>query len=189
MCNFYESLDFSKKENHIFDETENFIVIPSVGALVSGWLMVVPKKEFLSSLEYPDGIHQEYHYILNKTLSNIYKQYGTWTVFENGSVKHASIGCGVNYAHTHVLPLKFDLIKVVDKNLDNYSTIFKTNKPFIYIKNMISEKFYFVEDKESQFIRKLIARELHIEKEYDYSTYPFYINIDSTISALSHSFL
>ena len=188
MYNFYESLDFSKEENHILDETDNFIVIPSIGSLVPGWLMVVPKRFYINSLSYPRDVYQEYVYILEKTRKIIFKKYATWTIFENGSVKKASIGCGVNYAHTHILPLEFNLIATVDENIGSYSSEHTSYHPFVYVKNMYSEKYFFVEDKESQFIRKIIAHNLQIDDKYDYSTYPFYENIDTTIKSLSHSF-
>lgn len=37
-------MDKSRFENTIIDESDSFIVLPSVGALVDGYLMIVSKK-------------------------------------------------------------------------------------------------------------------------------------------------
>ena len=40
-------------------ESPNFVVLPSLGALVEGWLLLVPKKHFICMGELPDSVANE----------------------------------------------------------------------------------------------------------------------------------
>jgi diadenosine tetraphosphate (Ap4A) HIT family hydrolase len=181
MCNFYESLDFSRIENHIFCETKNFIVIPSIGSLIEGWLMIVSKLSYGNSLQFPINIFKEYLSLLTDVRCKIEKVYGTWSIFENGASKNAAIGCGVHHAHTHIVPLPFNIHNKIEENIGSYFEDGNSESSFIYAENSFNKKYYFVNNKESQFIRKLIANELNIPDLFDYKQYPMLQNISSTI--------
>ena len=45
------NIDKSRPENTIIEESDNFIVLPTIGALVDGYLMIVSKKHINSMSE------------------------------------------------------------------------------------------------------------------------------------------
>lgn len=188
MCSFYESLDFSRVENHIFCETKNFIVIPSVGSLIEGWLLVVSKSSYENSLQFTGDLLNEYRELTSVVCKKVEETYGTWTIFENGASKNAAMGCGVHHAHTHIVPLPFDLHDIIEKNIGPYLEEAHDDSSFIYAENTIKKKYYFVENKESQFVRKLIAQELKIPSLFDYRQHPMLQNVSSTIQNMNTAF-
>ena len=96
-------------------ETEHFAVIPSLGSIVEGWLLIIPKEHYLSygyieSQALLDELKKLIDYV-----GGIVKQvYGDYVIFENGAYcSNKLVGCGVDYAHIHIVPIKIDLIKYV----------------------------------------------------------------------------
>ena len=60
------NLDFDKIENTIIYETENFFVIPTVGALVDGYVLIVTKEHMNSLAELNDEQKREYQELVIK---------------------------------------------------------------------------------------------------------------------------
>ena len=53
------NIDKSKLENTIIDESDNFVVLPTIGALVDGYLMIISKKHInsMSELEEKERVY------------------------------------------------------------------------------------------------------------------------------------
>ena len=64
-CVFCE-IDKSKKYNTIIEETDNFLIMPAIGSLVDGYLLIVYKRHLYSISKIPDEIKEEYVGIINK---------------------------------------------------------------------------------------------------------------------------
>jgi ATP adenylyltransferase len=91
-------------------ETENFVVIPSLGSLVPGWVLVVPRRHFLCMGALPQDLVAEMDSIKVRAVSTVSAEYGSVCVFEHGpSGANHQVGCGVDHAHTHIVPVDFDL--------------------------------------------------------------------------------
>ena len=45
------NIDKSKLENTIIDESDSFVVLPTIGALVDGYLMIISKRHINSMAE------------------------------------------------------------------------------------------------------------------------------------------
>lgn len=91
--------------------SEHFIVLPSLGALVPGWVLVVPRRPILNlgalnEIERAD-LDALVHYLRN-VLSSVTNDVFE---FEHGPQdRDSSVGCGVDQAHLHLVPLPFDLL-------------------------------------------------------------------------------
>ena len=73
--------------NQILFETDNFTVKPSLGSFVEGWLLIVPKKHYISlgSMDDPT-LFKELNSLINKIGEIVQKEYGDYVIFENGSL-------------------------------------------------------------------------------------------------------
>lgn len=60
------NIDNSRIENTIIDEIDNFVVLPTIGALVDGYLMIVSKKHINSMSELKENEKIEYELLLKK---------------------------------------------------------------------------------------------------------------------------
>jgi ATP adenylyltransferase len=92
-------------------ESQSFVAVPSVGALVEGWFLVVPRTRVLSFAEIPNSQISELQEFLQEIASVVESAYGPVSLFEHGpSMRGSTIGCGVDYAHLHLVPVSCDLI-------------------------------------------------------------------------------
>lgn len=99
---------------HLWDtpifESESFVVLPTVGALVEGWLLVVPKMPSLCFAHLQTSAFSELESFLSDIVPIVESNYGPVSMFEHGPAATASpVGCGVDHAHLHLVPTKCDL--------------------------------------------------------------------------------
>lgn len=77
VCSFCD-MDKTKIENTILDETKYFFVIPSLGALTEGYILVISKRHINSMSELTIEEMNEYESLIKKyrnIFKNIYKKY------------------------------------------------------------------------------------------------------------------
>src|SRR3954463_3923790 len=88
-------------------ETDNFAVIPSLGALIEGWVLLVPKLHCVSLGALPDTLRDEADSLERVMRMTLRAQYHHPIVsFEHGpSASLHGTGCGVDHAHLHLVPL------------------------------------------------------------------------------------
>jgi ATP adenylyltransferase len=168
--------------NEVLFESEHFIVIPSLGSLVEGWLLIVPKQHYLSVSEITDyKLLEELTLLTSKVKVKLTSEYGTVVMFEHGAKKIASsVGCGVDYAHLHLVPIKFDLLKGLKKFYNiNYSwqeisgineiNKFTEHSEYLFFSDLDNNSFITTNsDIPSQIFRKVIASYLDIPHKYDW---------------------
>src|ERR1700721_2859884 len=92
-------------------ETEHFKVIPSLGSLVEGWVMIVPKEFYISFGAIANSaIYNELDDLIQNLGQVIKMEFGDFVIFEHGPVVRKSlIGCSVDYAHLHFVPARVNL--------------------------------------------------------------------------------
>ena len=92
-------------------ESRAFVALPTVGALVEGWLLVVPRIPALSFARLSPAQLSELGGFLDEIVPAIESAYGPVSVFEHGpAITNSSVGCGVDYAHLHLVPTRCDLL-------------------------------------------------------------------------------
>ena len=92
-------------------ESDSFVALPTVGAFVEGWLLVVPRAYVLSYGQMSNGLWSEAEQFLAEVAGHVESQYGPVALFEHGpGRKESPIGCGVDYAHFHIVPTQNDLL-------------------------------------------------------------------------------
>ena len=183
-CTFC-NLDFSKIENTIIYETENFRVIPSVGALVDGYILIVAKAHINSLSELNQAQKKEYEELVNK-LSIIFKEiYGKRPVlFEHGTpnLKNSMSANSIIHAHSHIVNFEFKNEKeIINKYnfvpIESFDDV--VNENYIYYQNNNRGKFVSYQfDSVSQLMRILVANEIDKKDEYNWREHDFKENIE-----------
>lgn len=91
--------------NRILLDSNEFAVMPSLGQLVEGYLLVLPIKHFKALGDLPDPLFEELATISERVGKIIKVQYGPYVLFEHGTRSEGVGGCGIYHAHLHATPL------------------------------------------------------------------------------------
>lgn len=187
------NIDFEKEENTIIYENSNFYILPTVGSLVDGYLLIVSKRHINSMSELNDNEKKDYIDLINKYKEIFYSIYGiNPIIFEHGTPNpHNKMRANsVFHAHTHIVNYNFLDNESIIKSL-NFESVkdacdIANNKNYIFYmdnsgKCYVSYNF----PSESQLMRKLMAKELGIDDKFDWRNNKFMNNITSTIKKMN----
>jgi diadenosine tetraphosphate (Ap4A) HIT family hydrolase len=81
------------------------MVVPSLGQLVEGHLLIIPKQHGCALADLPPDALGELVRLKTTLVKAIRSHYGTCVLFEHGARTETSGGCGISHAHLHVVPL------------------------------------------------------------------------------------
>ena len=184
-------------------ETENFVVVPSLGALVEGWLLIVTKKHYLCMGSIPPALDNELREITAITANILQETYHAPTLFEHGPCRSGSgIGCGIDHAHMHLVPLRFDLEELSGAELSlmgqswqpahgfsKLRQLYDSEKPYVCLREPGRELLFSTpSDLPCQFFRRVIAEAQGRPGRFDYHKYPFESNVTATLRRTKHHF-
>ena len=172
-------------------ETDGFVVTPSLGALVEGWLLVLPREHVVNTSRIAANLRQEFTAIVDRTVAIVADEFGPVTLFEHGpSYDGSRLGCGVDHAHLHVVPLSFNLENVVLSKPDGPEWVARAchiaelpaqSKDYLALSSSGQRTLLAHPDVElSQFFRRRIAETLGRPAQYDYRSYPFLESVAAT---------
>lgn len=179
-------------------ENENFVTIPSLGSIVPGWLMVIPRRHFLNMLEVDDrpGLAE----IITKTKQVLEATFGAATVFEHGAAtEHSAIGCGVDHAHLHIVSLPFSLGEAISGYQDLRYEWQSVPNPYLALDVPVTIDYLFYQEfgrpsyislpnrPISQYFRRVIASKVGQLGEFDYRKHSFESNVRATIGQIKGS--
>ncbi len=181
-------------------ESANFVVIPSLGSLIEGWLMIVPKKHYLAMGALSPYLVTEMDELKQEVIDRLIPLYGDVCCFEHGpcSANHR-VGCGVDHAHLHVVPIKLDLVEAASlflpagtkwerASFESCQRAFECRKDYLYVEQPIGIGRIAVHDNfGSQTFRKAIASQIGFKSEYNWREYPREEVIDQTIKSLANT--
>lgn len=183
------TLDTTKRENTILEETIYFYVIPAVGSLVVGYVLILSKRHIYSMAELNNEEQKEYESLIEKyrnIFKSIYKKYPI--VFEHGSsnIKNKTKANSIDHAHTHIINYQYKNERKMIKNLNFYSI-----KDFSQLTTDQNYILYINPNKEmymtnhfppiSQLMRLIVAKELNIENQYEWQKSRFDEKTEQTI--------
>jgi len=185
----------------VLHDSGNFLIVPTKGALVPGWLLVVAKRHALCVGALSGSELDELTSCLATARGLVQENFGASTIFEHGpSQAGTSLGCGIDHMHLHVAPLKFSLRKAVNNSfpqikwqplLDISATrpLFESQTGYGLVKEPTEEKIYWCSPPAgvTQIFRRAIAAEIGIPDEFDYRTHPQLSNVTQTLAVLSQT--
>ena len=168
--------------------TTDAIAIPTIGAIVPNWLLVVPRVCTLSLADLPPDSRWN---ILNfgRNLASDMIDTGKPVFFEHGARTAKDIvGCGVDQAHLHVLVTEIDLLGAA---LSDQTVRWTETDPIDPWDHLDNAEYYLIQNSsrafvghprapQSQYFRKLIARAAGVPCQWDYKVWPNYENVRRT---------
>lgn len=179
-------------------QSPNFVVIPSLGALRKGWVLIVPKAHHISAAALPDHLLDEMTSLKRALSEALTDAVGPVWAFEHGPAAEQRLaGCGVDHAHLHVVPLEIDLLEAVRPFLPaglEFRSGFITDcreyarlgYDYLYAERPSGEGMFAVHrDLGSQVFRKAIANSDGDPAGYDWRDSPHLENMVATIASLA----
>ncbi len=178
-------------------ESPNFVVLPSLGSLVEGWLLIVPKRHHISMGALPVELAEEMLSLKRFVASQLSPRYGALCAFEHGpSDVLRRVGCGVDHAHLHIVPLAFDLAEAAAPFMpsdapwtqggwEQCNAAFRNGRDYLYVEQPIGSGRIAVHDAfGSQVFRKVIAARVGIPEQFNWREYPQPDLVSRTIRAV-----
>lgn len=175
--------------NTILCETSNFFVVPALGALVPGYIMIISKKHIFSMaylskkemIELDDLVRRLKKFLFSKIEI-------TPILFEHGSGNVSNAANSVEHAHWHLVPVHFSSESKILFDLEAIQlptlqdVLSYSGKPYIlYVDD--TERCYisFNYSLPSQYMRRWIAKEIGCPNKWDWRNYEFLENVAMTI--------
>lgn len=181
-------------------ETPNFVVLPSLGALVEGWLLLVPKDHFICMGALPTPLAIEMEQVKDNLYKLLVGVYGDVCAFEHGpSRANVSVGCGVDHAHLHLVPVAFDLCSAVAPflptdaawnagGLRECAAAFNRGEDYLYVEQAAGDgQIATHSDFGSQLLRRAIAARLGVPNQFNWREHPQLANISATIDTVQRA--
>lgn len=197
LCSELKSPSSAKTWNQPLFESHNFVAVPSIGALVEGWILLVPKRHFLSFGAVPDCLLEEMKEFKSFLCSALNECYGAVVAFEHGpSAASRTVGCGVDHAHLHLVPLEFDLAAAVSPFLPNDASwksaeveacqdAYDRGDDYLYLEQPIGKgRIVTHENFGSQLFRRAIAAETCVPDQYNWREHEQLSTVLATIQGL-----
>ncbi|HEV2697141.1 MAG TPA: hypothetical protein VGU90_04045 [Terriglobales bacterium] len=145
-------------------------VLPSLGQLTEGHLLVVPVPHYCAVADLPDELLIRLEELKGHIRTTLKSTYGECVFFEHGIRGTQSGGCGISHAHLHAVPAKADRVleHLRDKfqgsaiqKLREVTTKIPRESPYLFFENSIHEQYVFpVKNVPSQFLRQLVGKEI-----------------------------
>ncbi len=200
-CTFCERLVLGPSDapwDTTLGETKNYVIVPTKGSLVSGWVLVVSKRHALCSGELPLGDFVDLQEAIGLARTVVECHFGAATIFEHGpAVSGTSLGCGIDHLHFHVAPLSFSLVEAVRsvvqnahwsalENLRDLATLHRSGIGYAVVGEPGSPMVWFEPPTNiRQPLRRAIANRLGISERFDYATHPYLDNVLRTVERVT----
>lgn len=180
-------------------EDQDWIVAPSLGALVPGWLIVLPRRPALNFRRWADGGGDPVS-VLSAVALRLGLQAEDYVWFEHGPGElGTTVGCGVDYAHLHILIRPpFPLETLIEAAVAGTDLQWSESRPADAFNRLPSHASYLVigggdravfaenvESVGSQYLRRVVSRITGNEGQWNYRLHPQHQNVASTAQSVS----
>ena len=185
--------------NTEIDQTDSFTVLPSLGSIIPGWVLVIPRRPLINLSALTEHEKVELDDLLMRLQERLAAFSGDAFCFEHGADHIGSLtGCGADQAHLHLVPLPFDLLAAArsrcdtrirwregDPEASRWSQL-PTVGEYIALGQLRDGASLIgtVLHPTSQWIRKLIASALNEGSSWNYRTHLNIPNVRKTIRVL-----
>jgi diadenosine tetraphosphate (Ap4A) HIT family hydrolase len=159
-------------ESRVLFRSEQFAIVPSLGHMVEGYLLVLPTKHFRAFGDLTGPCIDELATTLERVGEVVKNYYGSYVLFEHGARSEGTGGCGVYHAHLHATPLAANLDPVATlkatfpyTELESVEEIGKQSghlPSYLFYRDSAAKLYLFdTGPLPSQYMRRLIADALH----------------------------
>ena len=200
-ANAFHAIYGGDLKSRILFQSETFAVIPSLGQIVEGYLLVLPSRHSRALGDLSAVDVNELAEISQRVGEILTKEYGPYVLFEHGTRFDGVGGCGIYHAHLHAAPLapilgRSDPVSILKENFP-YEEM--TNLREINKRTAGLSCYLFYQDSEargylfktgplpSQYVRKLLAQALG-EQVWNWRDVGREERLLATFQRLSHYF-
>lgn len=185
--------------NRILFESDNFVVFPSLGQIVEGYLLIASKKHYIGMGQIPKELYTELDSVCQKVRQVLLDTYGTPLFFEHGSTSERKKGgCCITHAHIHAIPVQIDVLPELAKHfkykkIKTFNSLkeqFDKGVSYFFYESNSAERYLFeVPDiVPSQYIRQIISTKIGKPERWDWRTCFGISELLRTIDSLKDKF-
>lgn len=181
--------------------SKTFVAIPSLGSLVEGWVLIVPRRESLCVGSFSDLQISELKEFTEEMVLLLENQYGHTVIFEHGPAEPSKqVGCGVDYAHIHLVPTTCNIFNKASsvepqiqwhpvKGFYDLRTIYNIGQSYLYLDQRKAGELPMIglaNEIPSQFFRRILADWIGKSDCFDWKSFPNFQNMRNTRSTLEN---
>ncbi|WP_414642439.1 HIT domain-containing protein [Baekduia sp.] len=196
-CEFCDRIATSQEVSLVADR--DFLTWASVGALVEGHVLVLPRAHALSAARLDDDDLSELVRYTDQVSEQLRRHYGPICVFEHGpNEPGTAVGCSIDHVHLHLVPWSSSLVDLARAHHpDLLWRDFARDDLRDGLRPAPDESYLLVQDADgrgaigvgatipSQALRRIIAAELGRAEEWDWKSYPQARNQTRTVMTLA----
>ena len=187
--------------NRIIKETANFVIFPSIGQIVEGYVLIVSKQHFTSVSSLPVEQINELRFLVDSVGEAFKSIYHKAPIFFEHGVPGGSGqygGCGIYHLHLHAVPVnsRINLLNSLTdefafkhlQTIDELCDFVKLNKPYLlYIDQNRNIVVAETQSIPSQYFRRILAKKLGC-RIWDWKSYGIEPSLIETYSKLKPIF-
>lgn len=154
-------------------ETRGFKIVPSLGHIVQGYLLLIPRDHYCALADLPTESLRELEQLKTMLVGSLRSKYGDYILFEHGARTENSGGCGISHAHLHAVPLPVekDLLQTLrasfpHQQIPRISALrgIPPDCSYLYYEDVRGDcHVFYPAFLPSQYMRRLIAERLGVE--------------------------
>lgn len=210
-CSFCSEINGSNEDNNLFIKliapktnlksrimyrTKDFLVMPTIGGFVEGYLLIVSRKHYMCIGQMPKSGIYDLSLQIEMLKKQIEKYYHKKVVlFEHGSNSCSNkIGGCIAHAHLHMVPCDRQINEYIQKyglnshrisSLEDLCAFAEYDVPYLFWED-IDESKYVINDEviPSQFFRKILASVYGMADKWDWRQNHYIENIEKTINTM-----
>lgn len=185
-------------ENTILYENDHFICVPALGCFVVGYVLLISKRHVISIKDFSHEEKMSLKGIIESVSSTKLFKTG-YLLFEHGNSRNTSKASCISHFHFHLMPWQSSKIDNFFEDED-YPIIMcdkyddwliydesESDKEYLMLSNGVNTYFYCANSFQSQYIRKVISKMVHLDGKWNWAIYPFNENIIETIRSFNKS--
>jgi len=145
--------------------TGNLMVLPSLGQIVEGHVLIVPRLHYVTIGDLPLELVEETQVVAELVRKGLRETYRNCIFFEHGARESAAGGCGIYHAHLHAVPVGRDPVQQLMKQhlfvrIENLGELARASAghSYLYYETLSLERYVCrVDNLPSQYMRRLLA--------------------------------
>jgi diadenosine tetraphosphate (Ap4A) HIT family hydrolase len=154
--------------NRIIFRSNSFAVVPSIGQLVEGHVLIIPFIHYTAIADMSFSVAFELSELCKSIRLKLVQSYGPCVLFEHGVRGSGAGGCGIDHAHLHAMPFTHPADPIVElrkrhrfrsiSNLTAIREIMPGDSSYLYYEEVNSKSWIAsVDFLPSQYLRRFFA--------------------------------
>ncbi|MBP7694110.1 MAG: methyltransferase domain-containing protein [Anaerolineales bacterium] len=176
---------------HILWELPDFVLVPALGSLVPGYLMLVTKRHVPSMAHLSVLERQALQQAVRQVAARQAEHWAPPVIFEHGACDdEARAGSCITHAHWHLVPSRWPL-----RQADRHWEPIESFESLAAVRPLSTSYFFVADDTglywslatraPSQYFRRSLAQVLGQAEAWDYAVFPFYDHMRETLAKLA----